>query len=362
MPLRIIRNDITKVAADAIVNTANPRPCVGAGTDRAIHEAAGPALLEARKAIGDIAPGSSVATPAFALPAKYVFHTVSPVWRDGKHDEEVLLRKAYDAALHLAETLDCASVAFPLMAAGSYGFPRDLALSIAIGAITDFLMDHDVTIFLVLFGSEVFGLASSLFDDLKSYVDDHYVSEKKKSEYGTDSLFRRRFERNRREASFDICEKASDSYSSASGAAMDLSAVCDMAPSAARIDDDLGKLLQQRESTFSEYLLDLLKERGGKDSEVYKRAEISKQLFSKILSNRDYRPTKDTAIQLAIGLQLDLNQTQKLLEKAGYALTRSSKTDLVVQYYIEKKVYSVTFINEALSDCALPLLKTGLKA
>lgn len=351
MPLRIIRNDITNVAADAIVNTANPQPCIGAGTDHAIHEAAGPALLEARKEIGEIAPGSSVATPAFGLPAKYVFHTVSPVWRDGKHGEEDLLRKAYDSALHLSETLGCASVAFPLMAAGSYGFPRDLALSISIGAITDFLMEHNITVYLVLFGSEAFGLASSLFDDLKSYIDDHYVAEKEKREYASASPFRRRFERN-----------FPDSYSSMAGASMDMSAVCDMAPSVARIDDDLGKLLQQHESTFSEFLLDLLKERSGKDSEVYRRAEISKQLFSKILSNKDYRPTKDTAIQLAIGLQLDLNQTQKLLEKAGYALTRSSKTDLVVQYFIEKKIYSVTFVNEALFDCGLPLLKTGLKA
>ena len=131
---------------------------------------------------------------------------------------------------------------------------------------------------------------------------------------------------------------------------------------AAQMGSSLEEYLRNAERTFSESLLDLLKERSGKDSEVYKRAEISKQLFSKILSNRDYKPTKDTAIQLAIGLQLDLAQTQKLLEKAGYALTRSSKADLVVQYYIERRIYSVTFINEALSDCGLPLLKTGLKS
>ena len=118
---------------------------------------------------------------------------------------------------------------------------------------------------------------------------------------------------------------------------------------------------QQHEKTFSEYLLDLLKERNGRDSEVYKRAEVSKQLFSKILNTPDYQPTKSTVIQLALGLQLDLAQTQKLLGRAGYALTRSSRADLVVQYYIERKIYSVTFINEALADCGLPLLKTGLK-
>ena len=114
MPLKIIRNDITKVAADAIVNTANPRPRIGAGTDHAIHEAAGPELFEARKAIGDIAPGESVETPAFGLPAKYVLHTVSPAWIDGRHREEEELREAYDAALNLAHELKCRSVAFPL--------------------------------------------------------------------------------------------------------------------------------------------------------------------------------------------------------------------------------------------------------
>ena len=364
MPLKIIRNDITKVEADAIVNTANPKPRIGSGTDHAIHEAAGPELFEARKAIGDIAPGKSVATPAFRLPAKYVFHTVSPIWNGGKHDEEALLRKAYDAALNLAEELGCASVAFPLMASGNYGFPHDLALSIAIGAITDFLMDHDITIYLVLFGSEAFGLASSLFDDLKSYVDDHYVAEKKKKEYGPGPHFRRRFENYIREETFEDEERevASESMMTGAAASMDMFVSCDAAPSAARIDGGLKEFLKQHESTFSEFLLDLLKERNGKDSEVYKRAEISKQLFSKIMSNKDYKPTKDTAIQLAIGLKLDLNQTQKLLKKAGYALTRSSKADLVVEYCIKNKIYSVTFINEALSDCGLPLLKTGLKS
>ena len=140
---------------------------------------------------------------------------------------------------------------------------------------------------------------------------------------------------------------------------MPLDLPCEM-PAAA--SSSLADFLGRHEKTFSEYLLDLLRERDGKDSEVYKRAEVSKQLFSKILSNKDYQPTKTTAIQLALGLQLDLAQTQKLLGKAGYTLTRSSKTDLVVQYYIERKIYNVTFINTALDDCGLPLLKTGLKS
>ena len=362
MAFQIIRNDITKVSADAIVNTANPEPVIGGGTDYAIHKAAGPELLEARKQIGNIYTGQSVATPAYQLSAKYVLHTVSPAWIDGMHHEEEDLRKAYDAALILAYELGCKSIAFPLMAAGTYGFPHDLALSVAIRAFTDFLLDHEMQIYLVLFNGKAFGIAGSIFDDLKSYIDDNYVSEKNEEEYFIDeyptlnaasilpdraeSHHRRRMERERR---------GRVSYAGSAPQAP-------LAASQPDAHDSLADILKQHEKTFSEYLLDLLKERDGKDSEVYKRAEVSKQLFSKILNNPDYQPTKSTVIQLALGLELDLAQTQKFLGKAGYALTRSSKTDLVVQYYIERKIYSVTFINEALYDCGLPLLKTGLKA
>ena len=363
MPLKVVRNDITKVAADAIVNTANPFPVVGAGTDRAIHEAAGPKLLEARIEIGCIPTGCAKATRAFDLPAKYVLHTVSPAWIGGTHGEAALLRKAYDAALELADELHCASVAFPLMAAGSYGFPHDLALSVAIQAFTDFLMDHDLTIFLVLFNREAFGLASSLFDGLKSYVDDNYVDAQHAREYGAarPGLPLSSSASNKRKSS--RAEYHCDGFTAANADLPTVESMASMAFEAPVVQSDsLAEYLRLSEASFSEYLRDLLIERGGKDSEVYKRAEVSKQLFSKILGRRDYQPTKSTAIQLAIGLQLDMNQTQKLLEKAGYSLTRSSKADLVVQYCIERKIYSVTFINEALSDCGLPLLKTGLKS
>lgn len=362
MPFQIIRNDITKVEADAIVNTANPDPAIGGGTDWAIHTAAGEELFEARREIGEIKVGEARATSAFALPAKYVLHTVSPVWIDGKHGEEALLRRAYDSALALADELGCRSVAFPLMAAGTYGFPYDVALSVAIRAFTDFLLDHKMKILLVLFSAGAFDLAGSLFDDLKSYIDDNYVSERTEEEYAVDAMsmplpcdcnIMRDVERPARRRRGAAAQSFFGGMET-TGAALEKPAA--KTPSLEDI------LRQQHESTFSEHLMDLLRERSGKDSEVYKRAEISKQLFSKILSRQDYQPTKSTAIQLAIGLQLDLAQTQKLLEKAGYALTRSSRADLVVKYCIERKIYSVTFINEALYDCGLPLLKTGLKS
>ena len=365
MPFEIIRDDLTRVSADAIVNTANPLPVVGAGTDCAIHRAAGPRLLAARKRIGKIAVGTSRKTPAYDLPAKYVLHTVSPAWQDGAHGEEQLLRSAYDAALALADRLHCRSVAFPLLSAGSYGFPPDRALAVAIAAFTDFLLTHDLRILLVVFGQDAFSTANRLFDDLRSYVDDRYVDAAEEAEYGADRVYgpqRRRIQALRAEdragapmaaGAVPQAKKAEPQWFTS----IDEFEEADEAENAAPAD--LESLLRSVESTFSEYLLDLLNECGEKDSDVYRRAEISRQLFHKIVCKKDYQPTKSTAIQLALGLRLDLAKTQKLLEKAGYSLTRSSKTDLVVQYFIERGEYSVVAINMALYDCGLPLLKTG---
>ena len=375
MPFEIIRDDITKVRADAIVNTANPCPEIGGGTDWAIHRAAGPELLAARRKLGEIAVGCSAATKAYALPAKYVLHTVSPAWIDGHSGEQELLRRAYDSALRLASELHCRSVAFPLMAAGTYGFPHDAALSAAVGAFTDFLLEHRMRIVLVLFNSEACEAAGAVFDDIRSFIDDNYVGERTEEEYrvdtasnifGRESTPRERRARAlpRRAEKAEALGDAAAPRTEAIDAAMSLppcgAPEKPTAPRGSR--EELQSAFAHRERSFSEMLLDLLAERGGKDSEVYKRAEISRQLFSKIINNRDYNPTKSTAVQLAIGLQLDLAQTQKLLASAGYTLTRSSRTDLAVEYCINHGIYSVTFINEALYDSGLPLLKTGMKA
>ena len=377
MPFEIIRDDITHVRADAIVNTANPRPVVGAGTDSAIHGAAGPELLSARERIGEIPVGSAVKTPAFDLPARYVLHTVSPAWIDGAHGEEVLLRQAYDAALTLADGLGCRSVAFPLLSSGSYGFPKDVALSVAIRAFTDFLLTHDLRIVLVVFGEDSCSLARGLFGDLKSFVDANYVEAAEKVEYGDFTAgvsARRKARETAHTARFRPFENRKARHTAPDEMRSDAETFAEPdAPLAERPlypaqsgqvalpnkADDLESFLKKAESTFSEHLLDLLNECGEKDSDVYRRAEISRQLFHKIISRKDYQPTKSTAVQLALGLRLDLAETQKLLRKAGYALTRSSKADLVVQYFIEHGRYSIVEINTALFDCGLPLLKTG---
>ena len=351
MPFTIIRNDITAVKADAIVNTANPCPVIGAGTDSAIHAKAGPELLEARKKIGDIAPGCSAKTPAYGLDAKYVLHTVSPAWVDGQHREAELLRQAYDSALHLAAKLGCKSVAFPLMAAGSYRFPKDLALRTAIDAFTAFLMEHDMEIILVLFNRNAFQLAGNLFSDLKSYVDENYVTAQSKKEYAAENISaspcedRRFTDRRRRAECFPSpamqdmppCPKASKKGTSLFGAAPD-------------------KILFPSAQTFSEKLRSYLMQHEGKDSAIYGDGAMSRQLFNKIINAKDYTPKKSTAIQLAIGLHLDLAQTQDLLQSAGYVLTHSDKRDVVVEYYIQKKIYKVVEIDIALEQYGLACL------
>ena len=376
MPFEIIRDDITRVAADAIVNTANPNPVIGAGTESAIYRAAGAGLLPARTEVGKIPVGSSAETPAFDLPAKYVLHTVSPVWVDGAHGEEALLRQSYDAALALADRLGCRSVAFPLLSSGTYGFPKDRALSVAIGAFTEFLLTHDLRIILVIFSRDSYALARGLFGDLRSYIDDRYVGKAEEVEYGAPyaSNVRRRQMRQesfRQQYRPPQHPKAAETAYDGAKPFVDFNAfepeamlMSDEAPCLNAIEaeakpDDLDSILKGAESTFTEHLLDLLKECGEKDSDVYRRAEISRQLFNKIINKQNYQPTKSTAIQLALGLRLNLAETQKLLSKAGYALTRSSKTDLVVQYFIERGEYSIVVINTALFDCGLPLLKTG---
>ena len=346
MPFSIIRNDITAVTADAVVNTANPRPVIGAGTDSAIHAKAGPKLLIARKKIGDIARGCCAETPAFGLNAKYVLHTVSPAWVDGRHREAELLRQAYDSTLHLAAELGCRSVAFPLMAAGSYGFPKDVALRIAIDAFTEFLMHSDMEIILVLFNRSAFQLAGNLFSDLKSYVDENYVAEQSAREYyaaAPTSLF----EMDRR----DRRPKARPSFSRRENRACKAST-----PIMHEDDFDIDEILFRAAPTFSEKLQKYLMQHEGKDSAIYGDGAMSRQLFNKIINSKDYTPKKSTAIQLAVGLHLDFEQTQDLLSSAGYVLTHSDKRDVVVDYYIKKKIYKVVEIDIALEQYGLACL------
>ena len=334
MPFEIVRNDITNMAVDAIVNTANPKSVIGSGTDAGIHAKAGPELLEARKKIGNIPAGCSAITPGYGLTAKYVIHTVGPVWQGGGHEEENLLRQCYDSALALALEHQCESIAFPLISTGNYGFPKDRALQIAISAFSAFLLEHEMRIYLVVFHKDAFRLSEKLFHRVASYIDENYVQAKETAEYGA-AFHRSNRSAYRRRRDMEVCE---------SGIASEEPLPC--ASKAMSLED----MLKQADAGFTETLLKLIDQTGKKDSEIYKKANISKQHFSKIRNNPEYKPTKPTAIALALALELDLDATRDLIGRAGYALTSSSKFDLIIRYFIEQGNYNVVEINMALYE------------
>jgi len=345
MPFEIVRNDITQMTVDAIVNSANPRPIVGLGTDSSIHEKAGPELLAARQKIGPIPMGQAAITPAFRLPAKHVIHTVGPVWDGGSYGEEDLLRCCYEESLKLALEHDCRSIAFPLIATNNYGFPKDKALQIAISVFSEFLLEHEMMIYLVVFDRGAYKLSEKLFDSIASYIDDHYVDLWEESVYGAEKQARQSSMRRRRD--MDFFRKSSVCGDTAPCAPMSM-------PMASSLPD----FLKQADAGFTETLLKLIDKTGKKDSEIYKKACLSKQHFSKIRNNPNYKPTKQTAIALALALELDLEQTKDLIGRAGYALSNSSKFDLIIRYLIEQSNYNVVEINMALYEFDQSLLGT----
>ena len=331
MPFQIVRNDITQIQADAIVNTANPQPICGSGTDYAVYQAAGAEqLLEARQQIGILQRGEVAVTPAFALKAKYIFHAIGPKWIDGQSGEFDILTSCYQRSLDKALELGCKSIAFPLMATGVYRFPKDKALQIAIQVISAFLLEHEMDVLLVVFDRESFELSGKIFDDVASFIDDIEVHAKHADEY----------------QSFPTMFESLASRHLDSEAVVYESAI-----------DTLDDLLNQNSETFQQCLFRMIDARGLKDSEVYARANLDRKLFSKIRCNPDYHPKKKTAVALAIALQLDMDETTELLEKAEWALSSSSKFDIIVTYFIQKKHYDIlTEINPTLFKYGQPTL------
>ena len=344
MPFEIVRNNIVDMSVDAIVNTANPRPVVGSGVDTAIHDKAGPRLLDARRRIGNIERGCSAITPAFNLNAEYVIHTVGPIWFGGDKGEVDTLRSCYESSLKMALSHNCESIAFPLISTGNYGFPKDLALKTAISTISSFLMEHEMMVYLVVFDKRAYSLSGKLFNDVQSYIDDNIVTELRDFEYGFEIPEFRKFFRSNQVSRRRI-ETKDDSYADEcrlpSG---EMHSMRCEAPAERILESVLG----HAEETFSESLIRLIDEKGFKDPDVYKRANISKQHFSKIKNNKHYQPKKSTAIAFAIALRLNLDETKDLLGKAGYVLSKSIEFDLIVEYFIKRNNYDIFEINEVL--------------
>ena len=328
MPLEIVRNDITKMTVDAIVNAANESLLGGGGVDGAIHYAAGPKLLAECKTLGGCKTGKAKITGGYNLPAKYVIHTVGPIYEDGKHGEKALLESCYRESLALAKKHNCETMAFPLISSGVYGYPKDQALKVATQVISDFLLENEMKVYIVIFDKAAYKISEKLFSDIAEYIDDNYVDEH--TDY-------------RRERSRMNYPCQSVMIGSAQPEYLDLCECKAMA-----LEDDLDAKLKQIDESFSQMLLRKIDEKGMTDAECYKKANIDRKLFSKIRSDVHYKPSKPTAIAFAISLELSLDETEDMLKKAGFALSHSNKFDIIIEYFISKDNYNIFEINEAL--------------
>ena len=320
MLLQIVRNDITTMKVDAIVNAANESLLGGGGVDGAIHRAAGPELLQECRTLHGCKMGQAKITKGYRLPAKFVIHTVDPIWRGGGHGERELLVSAYRSSPELALDHGCETVAFPLISSGVYGYPKDQALKVAVDTIGEFLLAHDMTVYLVIFDRAAYTIGGKLFDDIAAYIDDRYV------DAHTDS---REAQRRRMVISSMPMEE-------------------DAPFAAAAVPDGLDQALRKLDESFSQMLLRKIDERGITDAQCYKKANIDRKLFSKIRSDVHYKPSKPTAMAFAVALELPLEEARKMLEKAGFAFSHASKFDIIVEYFIAHQNYNIFEINEAL--------------
>ena len=350
MPFEIVRNDITKMKVDAIVNAANPSLLGGGGVDGAIHRAAGPELLKECMTLGGCKTGEAKITKGCRLPAKYVIHTVGPIWHGGQNGEKELLTACYRHSLELASAYQCETVAFPMISAGAYGYPKDEAVTVAVDAITQYLNDHELTVYLVVFGHTEFLTGKKLFRDVQEYIDDVYAEThvRKNEECARDHLWHRD---ERAAMKQDRALGPAPGEPRAAPKPMPL-------PKAASMSD-LDEMLKKTDKGFSETLLELIDQKGLTDAQCYKKANVDRKLFSKIRSNPAYKPSKPTVFAFAVSLGLNLSETKNLLQKAGFALSHSSKFDIILEYFIRSGKYDIYEINEVLFHYDMPLLGSG---
>lgn len=334
MPFTIVRQDITRMQVDAIVNAANTELMMGGGVCGAIFRAAGPDRLQAAcDKVSPVKTGEAAITPGFDLPARFVIHAAGPVYRQWDAGEsERLLRSAYLASLNLALKNKCESIAFPLISSGIYGYPKDLALQVAIAAIRDFLADHDMEVYLVIFDQITFVISEELLGKVECYIDQNYV-----------------------DGHSVRCRELLNSEVQAMCANYEPTMTPIGAAPAAK-PKMLDDLIEDMDEPFNVALLRLIDAKGKTDAEVYKRANIDRKLFSKIRTGKGYMPGKRTILALAVSLELTLKETDDLLEKAGYALSHSQIFDVIVEFFIVSGKYDIFEINEVLFQYDQPLL------
>ena len=352
MPLSIVRSDIIGMRTNAIVNAANNALQKGGGVCGAIFAAAGEAELQsACNKIGRCETGQAVITSGFALQSDFIIHTVGPVWRGGGHGERELLYACYKNALELARSYYCESIAFPLISSGIFGYPNDKALSVAVKAIGDFLRRNDMSVSLVIYGDTAFSLGGNLHSSLQAFIG----SGDAKPLY--EQISQSEFEALRDAAApfmppaetrspglFDISDLRSERQRAAFTSDGERPRVEEQRSSQRRLEDVVGNISE----TFSQMLMRLIDERNLTDASVWRRANVDKSVFSRIRSKKDYRASKITVLSFAIALELSLDETIDLLGRAGFALSPSSKQDLIVKYFISEGIYDIFQINETL--------------
>ncbi|MEH7417474.1 macro domain-containing protein [Neobacillus drentensis] len=332
MPLEIVRQDLTKMNVDAIVNAANTSLKMGGGVCGAIFQAAG--AMELQKAcdqIGGCKVGEAVITDGFNLDAKYIIHTPGPIWQGGSHNEAAQLKASYFNSLELAKKHQCESIAFPLISTGIYGYPKEEALQIAISTISSFLLHNEMLVYLVVFDKKSFGVSKKLFTSIHQYIDEHYVEQVELT-----------FQRYGREDRYEMEPLPEEEFK--------IEDIFEVK------NESLVNRLDQLDESFSERLLRFIDEKEMTDVETYKRANIDRRLFSKIRNGADYTPAKKTAIAFAIALRLNFEETTDLLSAAGYTLSRSSKFDVIIEFFIQQANYNIHEINEALFAFDQPIL------
>lgn len=382
MAFKIVRNDITKMHTEAIVNTANERPEAGSGCDIAVYMAAGydELLAYRREKIGAVPEGEVFITPGFGLKAKYIIHAVSPLYMGGGEGEEEKLRSCYRKSLQLAKEKGISSVAFPLIATGGFGYPKEEGMRIAVDEINAFLLDNEMEIFLVVFDDKAKSLGQRIFPGLEEYIDRNYVEDRRREEYGerffgaakqsnirTEFLFHERSAERKRNRGYDKKRsygRAEEDHIPAKERSVmaEASAMAPMEEEADIIDFEgvhesrLEERMKHISDTFSQYLLYLIREKKMENAEVYKRAIVDKKIFSKIKNNADYHPQKLTALCLCVGAKLNLDESKDLLARAGYALSPCDKTDIIFSYFIENEIYDMIELDIQLEEHGLPCI------
>ena len=392
MPFKIVRNDITQMNTEAIVNTANDQPTVGTGCDYSVYHAAGYEKLLAyrREYIGVVPEGNVFITPGFNLPAKYIIHAVSPLYIDGRSGEEELLRSCYRKSLALAAEKGIRSIAFPLISTGGFGYPKEEGMRIAVDEIHAFLLKSDMQIYLVVFDEKATRMGKNLYPELEAYIDRHYVEEKHEEEYGEpyyealkeqagdlneahwhhhrDELRRRKLQAHREPAGFAgdhafpdaaalppaAAEPQYEKAEAPISAAIDLYAEGDEAFE--KMERKLAERMEHMSDTFPQYLFYLIGKKGMENVEVYKRAIVDKKVFSKIKNNPEYHPQKLTALCLCIGAKLNIDESRDLLARAGYALSPCDKTDIIFSFFIEHQIYDMIELDIQLEEHGLPCI------